>query len=369
MNVSADCIRQQISVLLTAWGLDPEGVRVTAEVMVETDLAGIDSHGISMLMQYDDLRRRGQLRVGAAPRLVRENAVTALIDADTGLGHPAAVQGMRLAITKAQAAGIGAVAVINSAHFGAAGYYAALAAQQGLIGLAMSTTRMVGVLPTRASAPVLGTNPIAFAAPAGRHRPFLLDMSTSTAAINKVKVYDLKGLPLPSGWALDESGRPIVDSAVAMNYLFHRGVGGMTALGATEEMGSHKGYGLAMMVQILAGTLGGASFSPLRNRTQKPGEPDNIGHFFLALDPDSFRAPGEFESDLDAAIDVLHATPACDPALPVLVAGDPEASARERRQREGVPIPPALAEKIRALCARCGVPYLLEGGGGSGAGA
>jgi LDH2 family malate/lactate/ureidoglycolate dehydrogenase len=248
---------------------------------------------------------------------------------------------------------------MNSSHFGAAGHYAGLAARQGLIGLAASTTRMVGVLPTRAAAPVLGTNPIAFAAPTRRNRPFSLDMSTSTAAINKVKVYDLKHQALPAGWALDEFGQPILDSALAMDYLFRRGVGGMTALGATEEMGSHKGYGLAVMVQILAGTLAGASFSPLRNRSQKPGEPDNIGHFFLAIDPKSFRAPGDFEDDLDAAIDVLHAAPASDPKFPVLVAGDLEAIARDRRLREGVPIPPALAEKIRAICERSGTPYLL----------
>jgi len=359
MHVSAECVRQQISSLLTAWGMEPHLVRTTAEVMVETDLAGVDSHGISMLMQYEDMRRRGQLNVRAKPRLLRENAVTALIDADAGLGHPAAVMGMDLAIRKAQAAGIGAVSVVNSFHFGAAGYYAALASRQGLVGLVTSTTRIIGVLPTRAAAPVLGTNPIAFAAPTRRNRPFLLDMSTSTTAINKVKVYDFESRPLPAGWVLDESGRPILDPAVAMDYLFRRGVGGVTALGATEEMGSHKGYGLAMMAQILASTLGGGSFSPIRNRTQQPGDPDNIGHFFLAIDPKAFRAPGEFEDDLDAAIDVLHATPPSDPALPVLVPGEPEAVSRGRRLRDGIPIPPALADKIRAICERSGTPYLL----------
>jgi len=365
MHVSAEIIRQQIRSILAAWGMPEPAVRTTAEAMVATDLAGVDSHGISMLMQYEDLWRRGQLNPRAEPKVVRESAVTALLDAGAGLGHPAAVMAMELAIGKAQAAGIGAVSVINSSHFGAAGYYAALAPPQGLVGLVTSTTRMVGVLPTRAAAPVLGTNPIAFAAPTRRHRPFLLDMSTSTTAINKVKVYDFEGRPLPVGWVLNEAGQPILDSAVAMDYLFHRGIGGLTALGATEEMGSHKGYGLALMVQILAGTLGGGAFSPLRNRTQRPSEPDNIGHFFLALDPKAFRAPGEFEDDLDAAIDVLRATAPSDPALPVLVPGDPEGLARERRLREGIPIPVALAAKLQAVCARSGVPYLLVPIGGA----
>jgi LDH2 family malate/lactate/ureidoglycolate dehydrogenase len=113
------------------------------------------------------------------------------------------------------------------------------------------------------------------------------------------------------------------------------------------------------MVHILGGTLSGASFSPLRVKTQKPSDPDNLGHFFLALDPKVFRPEGAFEDDLDQVIDVLHATPPVDPALPVLVAGDPEAAAREQRLREGVPIPDALLEKLKAICERCGAAFVL----------
>src|SRR5262249_47702190 len=125
------------------------------------------------------------------------------------------------------------------------------------------------------------------------------------------------------------------------------------------EMASHKGYGLAMMVHILGGVLGGASFSPIRVRSQRSDQPDNLGHFFLAIDPRAFRPEGAFEEDLDAAIDVLHATPPLDPAAPVLVAGDPEAQTRARRLAEGIPVPAALAEQIRAVCARSGAPFLL----------
>ena len=146
------------------------------------------------------------------------------------------------------------------------------------------------MVPTRGAAPVLGTNPIAFAAPARRNRPFVLDMATTTVAANKVKVYDLNRKPLPEGWVVDERGPPVTDAALAMDYLFKRPEGGLTPLGGTPEMGSHKGYGLAMMVQILGATLTGGSFSPLRNRdADGPDEPDNIGHFFLAIDPKAFR--------------------------------------------------------------------------------
>ena len=125
-------------------------------------------------------------------------------------------------------------------------------------------------------------------------------------------------------------------------------------------MSSHKGYGLALMVHILGGALAGASFSPIRVKTQKPSDPDRLGHFFLAIDPKAFRPEGAFEDDLDAVIDVLHQTPPIDPSQPVLVPGDPEAATRQKRLRDGIPVPPTLLEKIRGVCERSNVPCILE---------
>ncbi len=363
LRAPAETCRAQIISVLQAWGMAEETARITAEVMVETDLSGVDSHGISMLMDYDDSRRKGKLNVQAKPRIIRENPVTALVDADAGLGHPAAVFGMEIAIRKAKAAGVGVVAVRNSHHFGAAGYYAAMAAAAGLVGMVTSATRTIGVVPTRAAVPVLGTNPIAFAAPAKRNRPFRLDMATSTVAANKVRVYGLQGKPLPAGWVLDGKGQPVTDGNAAFDVIKNQPQGGLTPVGGTPEMSSHKGYGLGMMVHILGGVLSGASFSPIRVRSQRPQDPDNLGHFFMALDPTAFREEGEFEADLDDVIDVLHATPPTDPALPVLVPGDPEAASREERLRAGIPIPPSLARQLLGVCERAGVPCLIPQGG------
>jgi LDH2 family malate/lactate/ureidoglycolate dehydrogenase len=356
--VPAETCRAQIISVLTAWGMDPDTVRVTAEVMVETDLSGVDSHGISMLMDYDESRTKGRLNLKARPRVVRENPVTALVDAEAGLGHPAAVMAMELAITKAKAAGVGVVAVRNSHHFGAAGYYAAMASTTGLVGMVTSATRTIGVVPTRAAVPVLGTNPIAFAAPARRNRDFMLDMATSTVAANKVRVYGLQGKPLPAGWVLDGKGNPVTDGNAGWDMIKNRPEGGLTPVGGTPEMSSHKGYGLGMMAHILGGVLSGASFSPIRVRTQRPQDPDNIGHFFMALDPTAFREEGEFEADLDDAIDVLHSAPPADAEKPVLVAGDPEAETRQRRLREGIPMPESLVAQLRGVSERAGVPFL-----------
>jgi LDH2 family malate/lactate/ureidoglycolate dehydrogenase len=359
MLVPAHTIHAQIAAVLTAWRMEPDVVRVAAEVMTDTDLAGIDSHGISMLMLYEEALGLEQLNPAPKPRVVRETPVTALIDGDAGLGHFCTVMGMEIAIAKAKATGVGIVSVFNSTHFGAAGYYAAMASREGLLGLVTCTTRGNPVLPTRSAAPVLGTNPIAFAAPTKRNRPFLLDMSTSTVAQNKVKVYDLQGRPLPPGWVLDEHGSPVIDSAVAMEKVTVTHTAGITALGGTAEMSSHKGYGLSVMVQILSATLSGGSFTPIRKRTQGRGDPDNIGHFLMALDPKAFRAEGEFEDDLDEVIDVLHASPASDAREPVLVAGEPEEIARKERLRDGIPVPSSLADRIREICERCGAPFLL----------
>jgi LDH2 family malate/lactate/ureidoglycolate dehydrogenase len=357
---AAERVREQIASILGSWGMDPKLVSTTAEVMLETDLAGVDSHGISMLMDYESSKSKGKLNLKARPHVVRETPVTALIDADAGLGHPAAVMGMKLAIQKAKGMGVAAVSVFNSHHFGAAGYYAALAPKEGLVGMVTSATRSIAVVPTRAAVPVLGTNPIAFAAPARRNRAFLLDMATSSVANNKIKVYELNGKRLPPGWVLDAGGQPITEPREALEIVYSRKKGGgQTPLGGTAEMSSHKGYGLALMVHILGGTLSGASFSPIRVKTQKPSDPDRLGHFFLAIDPKAFRPEGAFEDDLDAVIDVLHGTPPIDPATPVLVPGDPESQARERRLREGIPLPASLLEKLRAVCERSGVPFIL----------
>jgi len=359
MLVPAATVHRQISVVLAAWGMPDDVVRTAADVMTDTDLAGIDSHGISMLMLYEEALGLEQLNPKPTPRVVRETPVTALLDGDGGLGHVAASMGMRLAIDKARSAGVGIVSVFNSTHFGAAGYYAAMASKRGLLGLVTCTTRGNPVLPTRSAVPVLGTNPIAFAAPARRNHHFLLDMSTSTVAQNKVKVYDLQGRPLPPGWVLDEDGNPVTDSALAMDLVTVRHAGGMTALGGTADMSSHKGYGLSAMVQILSATLAGGSFTPIRKRTQGRGDPDNIGHFLMALDPKVFRDEGEFEDDLDDVIDVLHAATPTNADEPVLVAGEPEAFARAERVRDGIPVPDSLAEKIRAICDRAGAPFIL----------
>lgn len=357
--VAHERVREQVRSILMAWGISDDDVSLIADAIVETDLRAIDSHGISMLPLYDQMRRDGRLNVAAKPRLLREMGATALVDADAGLGHAVSVRAMRRAAEMSLQHGCGIVCVRNSHHFGAAGIYAEVAAEMGVIGIVTSSTRFVAMVPTFAAEPVLGTNPLAFAAPAKRQPPVVLDMATTSAAGNKVKAYWLKERDIPAGWVVDGAGRPVTDSAEARAIVFERPEGGLTPLGGTVENGSHKGYGLALMVHILGGALSGASFSPVRNRTQKPQDPDDIGHFFLAIDPKAFREPGAFEDDLDVVIDVLRSARPEKPEQPVLVAGDPERKAKAERLANGIPVPVRLQEQLREVAAASGVDFIL----------
>jgi LDH2 family malate/lactate/ureidoglycolate dehydrogenase len=359
MHVGADRIREQLMLVFGAWGMSQAHAATTAEAMVETDLRGIDSHGIAMLPSYDEQFRAGRLNMRPDIRVVRDTPVTAVIDADASMGHVPSVQAMTSAVDKCLASGIALVSVVNSHHFGAAGCYTRIAADRGVIGLAATTARGILMVPTFAAEPVLGTNPLAFAAPAARNAPFELDMATTTVAGGKINVHRLNHKPIPAGWVIDGEGNAVVDADEAYSYLYKRPEGGLTPLGGSRELGSHKGYGLAMMVQILAGTLAGAAFSPLYTPTQGPSEPHRIGHVFLAIDPDAFRPAGAFEDDLDAMIDLLHRSRPADPGQPVLVAGDPEMAARRQRLESGIPIPDDLLAQVRAVAEGAGARFVL----------
>ncbi|MEM9360791.1 MAG: Ldh family oxidoreductase [Pseudomonadota bacterium] len=360
LHATAESVDEQIRLILSSWGMASDMIEEAAKVMVETDLMGVDSHGISMLMTYEGKMQEGRLDLKAAPKVESETAATAVVDAGANLGHPVSVMAMNLAVDKAEAVGVGVVTVRNSHHFGAAGYYAKIAADRGAIGMVASTARGITVVPTGGAAPVLGTNPLAYAAPTRRHRPWVLDMATSTVAVGKVRVYGYQDKPLPDGWVSDGEGRPVKDGTEAYNMLVGSDVGGLTPIGGTRELSSHKGYGLGVLAQILGGALAGGAFVPVDKAKEKPDSPENIGHCFMAIAPATFQPAGAFEDHVDTVIDTLHATPAADPAQPVLVAGDPEAAKRAERLEKGIPIPQALDAQLREVCDRAGVAYVLS---------
>ena len=205
-RVSAAELERQVMEVFRAWGMAEEYAAATAGHMVATDLRGVDSHGVSTLLGYHRLLRAGKLEPRPEVRTVSRDAATAVVDGGGGLGHVPAEAGMRLAVELAREAGTGTVAVRNSGHFGAAGIYSAMAAEEGMIGIACTDTREPAVVPARGREAKLGTNPIAFAAPGGEGPPFELDMATTTASLGRVLGAWRRGRRLPAGWA-DARGR------------------------------------------------------------------------------------------------------------------------------------------------------------------
>jgi len=343
--------RKQIEEILAAWGMPPANAASTAEVMAYADLHGIDSHGISLVPGYYTRTKQKRVNIAVTPSIVRESPVSALIDGGGGFGHVTGRLAMDIAIGKAKAAGVGISAVRNSLHFGACGFYAKMAADAGLIGMVTTSAGGVQVAPTRGAEAKLGTDPLAFAAPGRDGEPFLLDMATTTVAAGRIRNKANEGLPLPPGWVLTKAGMPSTDPE-------ETGRGGfMTSLGGTAEGSSYKGYGLAGMVNILAACLSGASLITDPLHTKRPLQ--NIGHFFMAIDPGLFRDPAEFRADVVTFCDALRATKPIDPDQPVLVAGDPERANAKRRMQQGIPVGPNLLTKVRAIAEECGAPWLL----------
>ncbi len=345
--------RAQIEAFLVAWGMPPATAAGTAEIMAWADLHGIDSHGISMIPTYDARRRDGKMRMEAIPRIVKETPVSALIDGDGGLGHPTSRLAMDTAIAKAKTAGVGIAAVRNSSHFGACGFYAKMAADAGLIGLVTTSASGIQVAPTGGAAARLGTDPIAFAAPGRDGQPFLLDMATTTVAAGRIRNKANEGLQCPPGWVQTKDGLPSTDPLEA------REKGGfLTSLGGTPEGSSYKGYGLAAMVNILSSVLSGATLITDPMHTKNPGTM-GIGHFFLALDPGLFREDDDFRADVITFTDALRATPPIDPAVPVMVAGDPERARAAVRGDQGIPVAPGLLAQLRQVAQASAAPWLL----------
>ena len=354
MPASYETHRAQLKAILLAWGMPEDNAETTADVLCWADLHGVDSHGISMLPGYDRLRRSGRAKMEACPRIIKETPVSALVDGDGGLGHVPAHFAMQVAIDKAKQSGMAVVAVRNSAHFGATGYYTLMAATEGLIGMACTSASSIQVAPTFGKEAKLGTDPWSFAAPTTDGQPFLLDMATTTVAAGRIRNKANEGLPCPPGWVLNSDGLPSTDPMEA------REKGGfLTSLGGSPENSSYKGYGLAVMVNILGSCLSGASLITDPMHTKKP-QANDIGHCFIAIAPGLFREPEEFTADVTRFCGDLRATKPVDPAQPVMVAGDPQWNNAAQRMRDGIPVGAGLLNQVRQIAQACAAPWLLD---------
>jgi LDH2 family malate/lactate/ureidoglycolate dehydrogenase len=336
-TVDVQTLRRTAQQILEAVGTPSDSAQAVSESLVEANLAGHDSHGVIRLMQYVDAMRQGLVKPSARAIVAARHGATATVDGAWGWGQPAARLATRTAIELASEYGVGAVTLVNGYHIGRLGEYVTTIADAGMLGLAMCNAAPA-VAPFGGSGRVLGTNPIAWAAPGGDgHAPLMLDIATSSVAEGKLRVARTRGETVAPGLVIDSEGRPSQNPDA-----FYNG-------GALLPFGGHKGYGLSVLVELVGRGLAGADGS------YNPEQRGINGTLIMALNIASFAPMAQFMQAAERLSGQITSAPAAASSSGVLLPGDPERQMRERRMAEGVPLPEQTWEEIQELAESLGV--------------
>ena len=352
-RVDAEKLTGFASKALEKLGVPEDDAIITARMLVACDLRGVESHGVAHLRMFYARRiRRGIINLNPKPQIFSQAASTAVMDGDNGLGFVVGYHAMMEAMRRAQETGAGFVAVRNSTHFGAAAYYAMMALERDMIGIAMTNNVPIVVAPG-SNKPALSTNPLAVAVPAGEKPPFVLDMATSAVSGGKIEIALRTGSSIPEGWVIDGEGKPVTDPTQRV-----WGEGGLLPLGGTPAMGSYKGFGLALVVDILCGVLSGSTASIL---AETPAEAlgNYSDHFFGAIRIDSFLPVDKFKKSMDDTVEALEALPILPGVKKVTVPGGYEAEIVKDRETNGIPLDPKVVEDLKQLAEELGIEYYL----------
>lgn len=333
-------------------GCSREDAEMATDVFLAAELRGLSSHGMIRIKDYFQLWQADRINVRPNVRIVHESPSTAVVDGDGAIGMIAAIRSMKIAIEKAETAGSGWVSTRNSNHYGIAGYYAMMALEKEMIGMSMTNANPL-VAPTWSISKLLGTNPIAVAIPAGKHKPFVADFSTTPIARGKLAVAGKQGKKVPLGYVQDKDGVPSDNPDI-----LHEG-GSMVTLGGDYEHGSHKGYCLSAIVDIFSAVLSGANFGPfvppsvayLPVLDEKVGE--GTGHFFGAMRIDAFQPAEDFKKQMDLWIDTFKGAKVAPGHEEVLIPGELERRKEEKISVDGInvigPVVKEMKEIARAL--------------------
>ena len=338
-------------------GCSEEHAALATDVLIRSDLRGIDSHGVARLSGYVRLWEKGRINSKPDIKVVHETPTTATVDGDSGLGLVVAQYAMTVAIEKAKQYGSGWVSVRNSNHFGIAGYHALMAVENDMIGFAMTNASPL-VAPTFANERMLGTNPMCYAFPAGKYPPMVVDMATSAAANGKLEIAQRSGKKVPQGWIQDKSGIISTDPHEL------KSGGSLLPLGGDRDHGSHKGFGLSATVDILSAVLSGANYGPwvppfvafMEPSANPVGE--GIGHFLGAMRVDGFRPVEEFKSHMDNWIHRFKSATPINEDQKVIIPGEPELEAEQIRKVQGIPVIDAVVKDLNELAQKLGTEGL-----------
>jgi LDH2 family malate/lactate/ureidoglycolate dehydrogenase len=341
--------------IFTALEIPQEEAQDSAEILVAADARGIESHGVARMGRYVSGIRLNHMRGGVMPVVLRETPVSRVLDAQGAMGLHLSKKAMADVISRAQTLGVGFCSIRNSNHFGIAGYYAEMAAREDMIGICMTNTAALSV-PTFARDAMFGTNPIAFSVPANNGRLFTLDMATTCVTRGKVEVYDREEKPLPAGWAVDDSGHVTKDArGLLADMLLQKGGGLLPLGGEGETYGGHKGYGLAVLVDIMtAVTSGGVFGMAVRDLATTSAR---VCHFFGAIRLDVFRDPGEFKNDMDVLLNQLQSARPAEGCGRVYYAGLKEHESEAECEIKGVPLTDKVAASLKAIGEEYGIPF------------
>lgn len=347
VRVPEQSLRSTVKAIFEKLGVPPAAAEEGADVLVTTDLRGIETHGVSnMLRNYVRWYKEGRLNPTPNWRIIRESPATATIDGDKGLGIIQGPPAMRIAISKARKVGVGIVTMFNSGHLGAVGHHAMIAAKEEMVGICLTAMSTL-MVPTFASEPRLGTNPISLAAPANNQPPFLFDAATTVIAANKLGLATRLETNIMPGWISDTKGNPIMEPIPVPN----RDELYLLPLGSTREQGSHKGYGLSMMVEILSTFLAG-SLPDILN----PG--GGTRHHFAAYNIAAFTELNTFKENLDKMLLTLRNTKPSKGHKRVVYPGLLEYEEEQERRRNGIPLHTEVIEWFEDTTNEFGIPRL-----------
>ena len=344
-----DILRSFMKDVFIGLEISKEDAEIIADVLITSDLRGIDSHGIQRCRMYYDRIREGIYNPTTEIEIVNDNITTAVIDGHCGMGHVIAYKAMKLAIQKAKRYGLGAVAVRNSSHFGIAGYYSLMAIKEGMIGFVTTNTRPA-VPPTFGVEPMLGTNPLTYGAPTDEEFPFLMDAATSIIQRGKVEVYDRIHKPLPNGLIISNNGNSKTDPHIVLNKLLNRSAALLPLGGEGEATSGHKGYGYATFAEILSSALQDGIYLRDTAGVNENGQKRlKVGHFFLAININNFLPLEKFKEVTGNIMRELRSSKLAPGKKKIYTAGEKEFIDEMDRRKTGIPINKSLQEDIKTM--------------------
>lgn len=347
-HVSADRVREFIAQAFRSVGMRERDANDVAALMTRADLLGADGHGIFRLPQYLRRIRAGGINLQPMIRVEQERGATALINGDNGMGHLVVKQATDLAIAKAKSHGIGWVGCKMSNHAGPASLYAGMVANAGLVGIYFAVGSANHMAPWGGIELLLSTNPIAIAVPANGGPPIVLDMATTVAAYGKVKIKAQKNEPMPEGWMIDKQGQPLTDPK-------------RSAEGLLLPIGGYKGYGLSLMIGLLAGTLNGAAMGrAVVDFNKDDTSTTNTGQAIAAIDISAFGDKDTFFTAVDHLVGELHESKTLPGVDRVRVPGEGSAASFEKRSKEGIPFSDELLSVLKGVATECGIAELVQ---------